>query len=203
VKILVILKLTVIANVDSSNLVNIFSLSAVEQLAGVTSSDQSHPICDSSDLRISTLLISQAYNKNLSMIKNTALHYKVRALDPNLPLYCSEHSGHQELYGFGGSTTAMGVKPPTPYSDNKDDAAVIIPIGQSYCSINSLDSENVCLNKKNHSDISVKQSILINFGNNTHCFQKTPVWKSTCQKLRGIMIKMTLGQTKWLPLRTI
>jgi hypothetical protein len=66
----------------------------------------------------------------------------------------------------------MGVKPPTPYSDNKDDAAVIIPIGQSYCSINSLQTENVCLNKKIHSNISVKQSILIKFWNEHSLFSK-------------------------------
>jgi hypothetical protein len=66
----------------------------------------------------------------------------------------------------------MGVKPPTPYADNKDDAAVVIPIGQSFCSIISSESENVCLNKKIHSDISVKQSIFRGFWNKHSMFAK-------------------------------
>jgi hypothetical protein len=45
-------------------------LIAAEQLAGIKSSDQSHPVYHPSDPQISCLLLSQPYKNNLNLIKN-------------------------------------------------------------------------------------------------------------------------------------
>jgi hypothetical protein len=54
-------------------------LTAAEQLAGIKSSDQSHPpVCHLSDPQISCLLLLQPYKNNLNLIKKTAEHFRLR-----------------------------------------------------------------------------------------------------------------------------
>jgi hypothetical protein len=85
-------------------------LTAAELLAGIKSSDQSHPVCHPTDPRISCLLLSQPYKNSLNLIKKTAEQFRLQREDPTLPYYSDTHSGRQQLYGFGGSTTAMGAE---------------------------------------------------------------------------------------------
>jgi hypothetical protein len=77
------------------------------------------------------------------------------------------------LYGFGGSTTAMGAMPPTPGADSKHDAAVQVPVLQPFHSIASLSGAPGGQNERLHSQISIMKVILLLFWNQHAMFHKS------------------------------
>jgi hypothetical protein len=77
------------------------------------------------------------------------------------------------MYGFGGSTTAMGATPPTPGADSKHDAAVQVPVLQSFCSIASLSGAPGGQNERLHNQISIMKVILLLFRNEHAMFHKS------------------------------
>jgi hypothetical protein len=77
------------------------------------------------------------------------------------------------LYGFGGSTTAMGAMLPTPGADSKHDAAVQVPVLQSFCSIASLLGAAGGQNERLHNQISIMKVILLLFWNEHAMFHKS------------------------------
>jgi hypothetical protein len=140
-------------------------LSAVEQLAGIKSSDQSHPISHPRDPCISCLLLSQPYKNNMNLIKDTLNHFRLCRENLELPYYSESHSGMQQLFGFGGSTMPMGVMPPTPGSDSKNEAAAQVPVSQSFCSVALLSGAPGGLNERLHAQICLHKAIVLKFWN--------------------------------------
>ena len=134
-----------------------FDISGICQELGLSSSEWSNRPFNPNATNTLGVIIYHMYKNCVNRIIRTQKRFLLRDANPDMPIYDRVNDGTQEMKGFGGSTNVLGTNPPVPSHDNKNDAAVTFPRGQSFSVKRTYKGDDDCgLNEAMH-DLLVKQ----------------------------------------------